>query len=94
MGDIVHNVEFKMGELPNDMKMSAFLAGELSNASFYFSTFANVCQKDANDFNKQIGVGKNDWRIWDYGKRVQDVEKVLKKTEELSKKSSSNPKTQ
>ena len=37
-------VEFKLAELPNDMKILAFLAGELSNAATYFSTFANVSQ--------------------------------------------------
>jgi hypothetical protein len=29
-------------ELPNDMKMLAFLAGELTNSATYFSTFADV----------------------------------------------------
>ena len=38
----VYKVEFLLGKLPNDMKMLAFLAGELSNASTYFSIFANV----------------------------------------------------
>lgn len=37
-------VEFKVGELINDMKMLARLAGELSNTSTYFSIFANVTQ--------------------------------------------------
>ena len=46
-------VEFKLGELPNDMKMLAFLAGELSNAAYYFSTFANVNQGDANNYKKK-----------------------------------------
>ena len=38
-------VEFRIAELPNDMKMLAFLAGELSNAATYFSTFGNVTKK-------------------------------------------------
>ena len=38
----IHKVEFKLGELPNDMKMLAFLAGELTNTAQYFLTFANV----------------------------------------------------
>ncbi len=29
-------------ELPNDTKMFAFLAGELTNSATYFSTFADV----------------------------------------------------
>ena len=40
--DVPYKVEFKLGELPQDMKMLAFLAGELSNAARYFTTFANV----------------------------------------------------
>ena len=45
----IHKVEFKLAELPNDMKMVAFLAGELSNAATYFCTFANVRRNEAND---------------------------------------------
>jgi hypothetical protein len=29
-------VEFRIGELPNDMKMVAYLSGELTNSSTYF----------------------------------------------------------
>lgn len=36
------DVKFVIAELPNDMKMLAFLAGELSNSATYFSTFADV----------------------------------------------------
>ena len=36
------NVEFKLSELPNDMKMLCSLAGELSNAAKCFTTFADV----------------------------------------------------
>ena len=35
-------VEFKLAELPNDMKMLSFLAGELLNSAKYFTTFADV----------------------------------------------------
>ena len=35
-------VEFKVTQLPNDMKMLSYLTGELSNAATYFSNFANV----------------------------------------------------
>ena len=44
--------EFKLAELPNDIKMVAFLAGELSNTSTYFCTFANVRRNEANDCKK------------------------------------------
>ena len=35
----VRKVEFKLTELPNDMKMLAFLVGELSNAATIFLHF-------------------------------------------------------
>ena len=41
-------VQFKLELLPNDLKMLAFLAGELSNAAHYFSTFANVTKDDSH----------------------------------------------
>ena len=64
-------VEFVVGELPNDMKMLSFLAGELSNASTYFLTFANVCQQESNDYKKSFGVsGKDYWKPWNYEKRL------------------------
>ena len=52
----VVKVEFKMSESPNDMKMLAFLGGELSNSAFYFTSFADVNQSDANDIKKK--------RVW------------------------------
>ena len=47
-------VEFRVAELPNDMKMLAFLASELTNSASYFSTFANVTQRDSNDCSKSL----------------------------------------
>ena len=47
-------VEFKITELPNDMKMLPFLACELSGA--YFTAFANVNQGEANDYKKSFGI--------------------------------------
>ena len=52
-------VEFQLAEMPNDMKMFAFLAGELSNSAFYFSSFANVNQKESNDVSKCISENNN-----------------------------------
>ena len=79
-------VEFKLTELPNDMKMLAFLAGELSNAATYFSTFGNVRRDQANDFKKSFGDStENHWKPFPYEKRLQDAKKVAEKTEKLSK---------
>ena len=38
-------VEFRIAELPNDMNILAFLAGDLSNAATYSSTFDNMTKK-------------------------------------------------
>ena len=45
VGKVVHQVEFIVEALPNDIKNCAFLAGELPNSAFYFSAFANVNMK-------------------------------------------------
>ena len=88
-----YKVEFRVGEIPNDMKMVACLAGELSNASYYFCTFGNVNKDDANDYKKSFGFSPDsDWKPFLYSKRLQDVQKVLKKKNEL-KSSKSLPAT-
>ena len=73
-------VEFKLAELPNDMKMLSFLAGELSNSAKYFTTFANVNSENYRDYNKSFGI---DWTPFLYSKRVDDSIKVDKKKLEL-----------
>ena len=74
------NVEFKLCELPNDMKMLCFLAGELSNSAKYFTMFADVNTDDCRQYDKS-----SDWKPFGYNKRLQDSAKVLKKKSELSK---------
>ena len=51
-----YKIEFKLSELPNDMKMLCFLGGELNNNAHYFSTFANVNASNSNDITKQMGI--------------------------------------
>ena len=73
-------VEFQLGELPNDLKMLAFLAGELTNSAKYFITFADVSQDDCNDITKSFGLSAhNDWKPWSYEKRLEHVSEVNKK---------------
>jgi hypothetical protein len=36
------SVKFVISKLPNDMKMLAFLGGELTNSATFFSMFADV----------------------------------------------------
>ena len=84
-GDFVQ-AEFAFSELPNDMKMLSFLAGELSNSSFYFSTFANATQTDSNDYTKSFGKHEQaNWKPFAYEKRLKDAENVRKKKVSLEK---------
>ena len=82
----VKKTEFKVTELPNDIKMLSYLREEFSNASTYFSTFVNVKSADSNDFRKTFDVSKTYfWKPFPYEKRVSDAEKALRKYEELQK---------
>ena len=56
-------IEFKVEFLPNDMKMLAFLGGELTNAAYFFTTFANVNRDDKNDISKKFSL-KGDFAIY------------------------------
>ena len=90
------SVEFRIAELPNDMKMLPLLAGELSNAARYFSTFGNVTKKDSNDVSKTLkDPNKRGWEPFSYEKRISDAYKVEKKRKELDgSKSQSTTKRQ
>ena len=88
--DTCVKVEFKLSELPNDMKMLAFLGGELSNSSYYFTTFADVNQSDSNDISKQFGFSSSShWKPFPYEKRISDSNLVVKKKKELENSKSS-----
>ena len=70
--------------MPNDMKMLAFVAGELSNSAFHFSSFANVNQKYSNDVSKCISENNNkQWQPFINEKRLSDAAKVKKRKSEL-----------
>lgn len=81
----VVKVKFCIAELPNDMKMLAFLAGELSNSAKYFSTFANVCTDNYKDISGTFGEGASDiWKPWKYSERLtvaKTVDVMKKKVE-------------
>lgn len=76
------DIKFKFAEFPNDLKMLAFLAGELSLSARYFSTFGNVSTADCSHVKGTFGAGPgNKWKPWAYDKRVavaREVEKVKK----------------
>ena len=61
------NVQFRTAELPNDMKIIAFLSGELGNSATYFSSFANVLNDNAGKINRTFGrKADNTWNSWEY----------------------------
>ena len=81
------NVKFKISELPNDMKMLAFLGGELSNAATYFSTFANVSTHSMSALDGSFGSsGKEKLEPWNYEDRVSVAKKVEQFKTSLTKK--------
>ena len=70
-------IKFKFSAFPNDMKMLAFLAGELPNSAKYFSTFADISTDELLDVNKSFGPEPhNDFRPWQYLKRLSVAKKV------------------
>ena len=77
---------FQIKELPNDMKMVAMLAGELSISARYFSPFANVSKDDCTNLKGTFGVRKRaTWEPWKYELRLAVVQKVDKYKETLAK---------
>lgn len=80
------SVTFQIKELPNDMKMVAMLAGELSISARYFSPFANVSKDDCTNLKGTFGVGRrHTWEPWKYEQRVAVVQKVDNYKETLAK---------
>lgn len=73
-------VRFFFSEFPNDLKMLAFLAGELSVSATYFSTFGNVNTSNCNFISGEFGPGPtHTWQPWKYNQRVaisKEVEKL------------------
>lgn len=88
VANVDHFVEFKVQSLPNDMKMLAFLAGEHTNSATYFTTFANVAQKNVSDITKSFSVDdkNSSWRPFSFENRIADTKLVSKKKLDLSKK--------
>ncbi|CAB3978205.1 Hypothetical predicted protein [Paramuricea clavata] len=71
------DIKFHISEFPNDLKMVAFLCGELTDSATYFCSFANVFSKDATNLNGQFGKEKDKkWHPWNYLERVQVAKSV------------------
>ena len=70
-------VKFEFTELLCDLKLLAFLAGELPVSAKYFSTFGSVNTDDCMDLNGTYGSQKNDkWKPWLYSSRMSMANKV------------------
>ena len=81
------DVKFHVSEMPNDMKMLAFLGGELSNAATYFSTFANVSTQNMDSLDGSFSFsGKEMWKPWKYEHRVSVANQVEHFKKTLTKK--------
>lgn len=80
-------IKFKFSELPNDMKMLAFLGGELSCSAKYFSTFASISTDDMCDVSKTFGPEPhNDFKPWSYNQRLAVAKKVVDFKDKVNKK--------
>ena len=82
------NVRFQVSELLNDMKMIAFLCGEISNAAKYFSSFANVSSDNVNNLKGTFGNDENStWQPWNYDsrKKIAKCVETFKKTVQKQK---------
>ena len=78
-----NDVSFNFSLVPADLKWIASFSGELNNAAFYFSSFANV--NNDNKFIMNGTLGREDgctWKPWNYQGRLEDAGKVdqFKKT--------------
>ena len=79
-------VIFSFQLVPADMKWLPSFSGELSNAGYYFSSFANFNDDNKHTVNGTLGPGSEaTWQPWVYAEGLEVVEAVDKRKEELSK---------
>ena len=77
-----HVVTFSFEMVPADMKWLASFSGELSNAFYFFSSFANVNSDNKRTLNGSLGPEpENTWQPWTYERRLE-VAKVVSETKE------------
>ena len=78
------DVKFMFAELPNDMKMLAFLAGELTNSATYFQHLQMLTESLTKIGT--FGCNSSDtWKPWKYADRI----KVVKVVEKFKKRNES-----
>ncbi|XP_028416686.1 uncharacterized protein LOC114540874 [Dendronephthya gigantea] len=84
-------VTFSFEMVPADMKWLASFSGELCNASYFFSSFANVNSDNKRTVNGTLGPEpENTWQPWAYERRLEVAKLVAKTKETLSHKNLSN----
>lgn len=62
------------------------MAGELNNAATFFSTFANVNNKNMATLGRTIGDEKATWQCWKFSDRIEKAKAVEKYKQKLSQK--------
>ena len=80
------DVKFVFQLVPSDQKWLASMAGELNNAATFFSTFANVSNKNMATLGGQIGDKKATWQRWQFADRIEKAKAVEKYKQKLSEK--------
>ena len=70
-------VTFSFELVPADMKWLASVSGELSNAAYYFSGFANVNNDNRHTVNGSFGPQPDTtWQPWKYKERLEVARKI------------------
>ena len=80
------DVKFVLQLVPSDQKWLASMAEELNNAATFFSTFANVSNKNVATLGGQIGDKKATWQRWQFSDRIEKAKAVEKYKLKLSEK--------
>ena len=80
-------VTFSFELVPADMKWLASVSGELSNAAYYFSSFANVSNDNKHTVNGSFGPQPDTtWQPWKYKERLEVAGKISKLKKDLEQK--------
>ena len=70
-------IRFEFSEFPDDLKMLAFLAGELPVSAKFFSTFVNVSTGDYDDPKGTFEKGnQHKWQPWPYSSSLKVSKEV------------------
>ena len=80
-------VTFSFELVPADMKWLASVSGELINAAYYFSSFANVNNNNKHTVNGSFGPQPDTtWQPWKYKERLEVAGKIRKLKKGLEQK--------